>query len=120
MPKVSFYLRNEDVDKWKAIQKKTGWIHSKLNDKEIYMNGKDPIMVMEPDPMDEPIVTSNRVKLRKPIAFTDNTIITADRLNNTVTIDNGIESQTITTCKHGASQEHCRFAKVINGKKVCK
>lgn len=56
MPKVSFYLRNEDVNKWKAIQKKTGWVHAKLNDKTIYMNGKDPMMVMEPDLMDEPTI----------------------------------------------------------------
>lgn len=31
MPKVSFYLRNEDLDKWKAIDKKTQWMHDSLN-----------------------------------------------------------------------------------------
>lgn len=31
MPKVSFYLRNEDIDKWKAIEAKTEFIHAALN-----------------------------------------------------------------------------------------
>lgn len=30
MPKVSFYLRNEDLDKWKSIDKKTEFIHAAL------------------------------------------------------------------------------------------
>lgn len=30
MPKVSFYLRNEDVEAWKAIDKKTAWVHEHL------------------------------------------------------------------------------------------
>ena len=31
MPKVSFYLRNEDVEAWKSIDKKTAWMHEHLN-----------------------------------------------------------------------------------------
>lgn len=30
MPKVSFYLRNEDLDSWKAITKKTEFIHNAI------------------------------------------------------------------------------------------
>lgn len=30
MPKVSFYLRNEDLDAWKSIEKKTAWVHDRL------------------------------------------------------------------------------------------
>lgn len=33
MPKVSFYLRNEDVEAWKAIDKKTQWVSDNLNNK---------------------------------------------------------------------------------------
>jgi hypothetical protein len=32
MPKVSFYVRNEDYEAWKAIKKKTEWIHGRLED----------------------------------------------------------------------------------------
>lgn len=31
MPKVSFYLRNEDVAKWKRLEHKTEFIHAALN-----------------------------------------------------------------------------------------
>lgn len=31
MPQVFFYLRNEDVDLWKALDKKSEFIHNALN-----------------------------------------------------------------------------------------
>jgi hypothetical protein len=31
MPKTSFYLRNEDIDKWKAVEEKSAWIHAMLH-----------------------------------------------------------------------------------------
>jgi hypothetical protein len=34
MPKVSFYLRNEDIEAWKSIQKKTEWIHNNLQEQQ--------------------------------------------------------------------------------------
>ena len=34
MPKVTVYVRNEDLDKWKAVEKKTEFIHNALNPDE--------------------------------------------------------------------------------------
>jgi hypothetical protein len=31
MPKVTIWIRNEDYDKWKAIQDKPEWLHEHLN-----------------------------------------------------------------------------------------
>jgi len=32
MPDVKVYIRTEDLDKWKAIDKKAQWLHEKLSD----------------------------------------------------------------------------------------
>lgn len=31
MPQITVYLRNEDIDKWKSIEKKSEWLHNLLN-----------------------------------------------------------------------------------------
>jgi hypothetical protein len=31
MPQVTFYLRKEDIDKWKSLSKKAEFIHNALN-----------------------------------------------------------------------------------------
>ena len=31
MPQVTVYIRNEDLDKWKAVEKKTEFMHEALN-----------------------------------------------------------------------------------------
>lgn len=31
MPDVKIYVRSEDMDKWNAIEKKSEWLHQKLN-----------------------------------------------------------------------------------------
>jgi hypothetical protein len=31
MPQVTVYVRNEDLDKWKAIDKKAEWLHECIN-----------------------------------------------------------------------------------------
>lgn len=33
MPQVTVYVRNEDLEEWKAIEKKSQWIHEKLGGK---------------------------------------------------------------------------------------
>ncbi len=55
MPKVSFYLRNEDIAAWKSIERKTAWVHDKLSRKgnlqtipPIIMKIRNPIPPMSP------------------------------------------------------------------------
>lgn len=35
MPKVTVYIRNEDIDKWKSIEHKTLFIHNALNEQKV-------------------------------------------------------------------------------------
>lgn len=31
MPQVTVYVREDDLDRWKAIEKKSEWLHNALN-----------------------------------------------------------------------------------------
>lgn len=31
MPQVTVYIRNDDLEKWKAIEKKSEWLHNHLH-----------------------------------------------------------------------------------------
>lgn len=39
MPKVTLYIRKDDLDKWKALDKKAEFIHNVLNASEIVVGG---------------------------------------------------------------------------------
>lgn len=49
MPKVSFYLRNDDTELWKRVEKKTEFIHDALNISRFSKRGEYPATVMSVD-----------------------------------------------------------------------
>lgn len=109
MPTVSFYLRNEDYDKWRAVEKPGEFIHNALNSKENPQREIESQELMKPIKAQEDIIeaiTSESV-LRKAaeasIKDQEELITKAHKL-----------------CKHGADPAMCKHAKFINGKKVCK
>jgi hypothetical protein len=113
MPKVSFYLRNEDVEKWKAIEKKTAWVHDnltthvlRLKDSLYIMNSVDPIKrydgtkveVMNVDEYDAIKKAQNALNTA-PVPTTDRVV-----MDNTGQLY-GTDTQ---FCKHNAVKGMCK------------
>lgn len=42
MPKVTIWIRNEDYDKWKAIDNKPAWLHEHLNGEDGVLGSSQP------------------------------------------------------------------------------
>lgn len=96
MPQVTVYIREDDIDLWRAVEKKSEFIHNAL--------GEQPIK-MAYDPVTQTVAGKPIKDVLEPKkdAF--------DALKQTFGV---------TLCKHGASPGLCKHAKVVNGKKVCK
>lgn len=43
MPRVNIYIRNEDYDKWKAIEGKPEWLHGQITGEELFDVGMNII-----------------------------------------------------------------------------
>ena len=107
MPTVSFYLRNEDYDKWRKLEKPGEFIHNALN---------------SPKTIAEAMATMDKHKNPtsfKPINYTD-----PDGLNHRIYETKPpkedpqfADKYAIIRCRHGADPKYCKHAK--NGKK-CK
>lgn len=81
MPDVKVYIRSEDLDKWKAIEKKAEFIHVALNQRQ---------------PADHRPLTSSDIQELG---------LTLDKATNKAV------SQGFKPCKHGSDPNFCKFAK---------
>jgi len=87
MPQVTVYIRNEDLDKWKSIVKKSEFIHESLN----LFNSSVP--------------ESWYPEVRKEIKSVEKIINTPKDIPKKVVGD---------YCSHGFDRRFCKYAK--NGK----
>lgn len=87
MPKITVYIRNEDMDKWRAVEKKSEWMHTRLNFESTTITSSDV-----------PMTTTNPSMLKQV---------------DTASLKKGI-LKNLPSCKHGANPDFCKFAR--NGK----
>lgn len=98
MPRVDIWIRKDDFEKWTAIEDKPRWIHDALRG-----TGKEyPKAVRERKEIERILKPAFEALKPKPIVEEIATVFD------------------VKLCKHGASPEFCKYAKVHNGKKVCK
>jgi hypothetical protein len=98
MPKVTVYIRNEDYEKWKAIEEKTEFIHGALKNGTASGADKEysrPTRAAEKLPTTEEQIES--------IAKAQSKFMKTDSSGRIIS-DRG-------SCKHGADPKLCRFAK---------
>lgn len=93
MPKVSFYLRNEDVEAWKAIDKKTQWISDNLN--------KTPTLEYRKSFLGAPVLTT---KSQQELETHFKQKIVAAKL---APIKKGMFDRKVDFCKHGNAAGFC-------------
>lgn len=99
MPTVSVFIRKGDLEKWKALENKSKWLHEHLNVSDYGLEHAKELTQS----------LSTSTKLRQ------------DLLNKSTLKQNPeLFKKIYKLCKHGADPKLCKHAKVINGKKVCK
>lgn len=94
MPDVKVYVRSEDLDKWNAIEKKSGWLHLALNLK-LRSPTKKEIEQIKSDPFSKGSTLSETVVEELDI---DGNVVPMSRAPYVF-------------CKHGADPQFCKFAK---------
>jgi hypothetical protein len=88
MPRVTQYIREEDMDKWKAIKNKSEFIHNALKDVAFWTDGKHSMNT--PGPVKE-------LYDNKPI--------------KTIEANEGVVLKPVKLCKHNANPLFCKHAK---------
>lgn len=88
MPQVTFYLRKEDVPRWKALKNKAESIHILLNQKDDYL-----------DPIEREVFKQELKKIPKRVS----TVLTAKEVVEKLKPDKDFKF-----CKHGAVLGFCK------------
>ena len=104
MPTVSFYLKNEDYDKWRALEKPGEFIHNALNQSLGWRNDTTK---------DKGVSSSGKMSASKPedVGSTPSTpaidLGTFDKADEVV---KAVE-KLFKPCKHGADPRFCKHGK---------
>jgi hypothetical protein len=85
VPQVTVYIREEDIEKWKTIQRKSEFIHKALN-------------TSKPIPQTEGVLRSDS---RVPMTLDNPFQITKEPLNKS--------SKDYSLCKHGSVKGFCKI-----------
>lgn len=115
----TIYIRSSDQSEWEALEHRGDFIHEALQRERIsdgysmqdLKDGKPQADIKKMSGIpDTSIGESNPYKWGDTNTAPIEPLV--DKLNK---VTGGIK-----TCKHGSDPELCKFAKVVNGKKVCK
>lgn len=67
MPQVTVYIRQEDMDAWRAVERKSEWMHERLEGGAVRAVQARPKITETPD--DRPVVVN--LGTGKPVDFTE-------------------------------------------------
>lgn len=109
------YFREEDLELWEKIPNKAQWLHDALNPGGTYDLTPKTVAVVSPSTK-KALLKLKDPGLDKRLAGKTPYLIVESK----PIVEKIAEVFDVSLCKHGASPEYCKYAKVVNGKKVCK
>ena len=111
MPQVTVYVREEDLDAWKAIEKKSEFIHEALNRLEMAYNAKDKTVAGKSiySVLETEEISSNIRPVIKKIKRIDNVRLNKDGTLSPVDSSKKTKFDT-GVCPHGSAKGFCKKA----------
>ncbi len=106
MPQVTVYVREDDLDKWKAIEKKAEWLSDRLNQPMITLKAMPNVMniLPEQDPNE-----SHDIRPDRPVNSPEESKAIAEEVVSNEAFKAFMGKPPVKYCKHGSAIGLCKF-----------